>query len=263
MKLARRPDPDWEDVPGDVPAAILCARCGSPECAGCEHGEEESGVVSIVPWERPGPALRRLLATSELATHGAETFFAALPDGELRAPLAFATAAELFATSTMLATWGAALGIAAAVALPGLLALAGARLVGWALALPVVLTVWMVAAHVAHGLALGLGAERAGARPQRRRAVRFGLYSCGWDVASGPAGVIVALFRPKGPGVRGSLSQSFGVPGRAATAFLTGVFGLDEPAARKARRAGTVAAALATVLSALGVLACLTALALG
>ena len=49
----------------------------------------------------------------------------------------------------------------------------------------------LVAAHVAHGWALDLGARRSGARGATTRALRFGLYAAGWDLVIGPLGAVV------------------------------------------------------------------------
>src|SRR5215813_12660054 len=75
---------DW----ADVPAAVVCAFCGKPDCSGCIAVEEPtnaSGVVAILPWERPGLGLvTRLWATARLATLSHREMFASLPEGALR-----------------------------------------------------------------------------------------------------------------------------------------------------------------------------------
>ena len=76
---AAKSDPD---DPGldfvEVPAAVVCASCGKPDCAGCLDVAETtnaSGVVAIIPWERPGLGwLTRLGATARrnnIARHSA------------------------------------------------------------------------------------------------------------------------------------------------------------------------------------------------
>src|SRR5688500_5836117 len=83
----------------EVPAAVVCAFCGRPDCAGCMDVAEPtqaSGVLAIVPWERPGQAvLGRLWATARLATLRPSELFAALPEGGVLAPLSFALLSEL------------------------------------------------------------------------------------------------------------------------------------------------------------------------
>src|SRR6186713_1593071 len=99
-RIPSRPDVEVDEGALDlseVPAAVVCATCGLPEC-NCEVDRPSafSGVVAIVPWERPGGGwLSRLWATAKLATLSPESFFAALPPGGALAPLAFACLAEL------------------------------------------------------------------------------------------------------------------------------------------------------------------------
>src|SRR5450755_4976788 len=84
----------------EVPAAVVCAACGNPDCSGCgvEEPTNASGVVAIIPWERPGVGfLRRLWQTSQLATSHSRTFFGALPDGDASSALAFALICETIA----------------------------------------------------------------------------------------------------------------------------------------------------------------------
>ena len=88
--------PKLDELDGDVPAAVLCAFCGRGDCTGCGGADEQaSGIVAIVPWERPGAGTwSRLFATAKLTTVGAESFFSALPDGEASPALRFAVVAE-------------------------------------------------------------------------------------------------------------------------------------------------------------------------
>jgi hypothetical protein len=105
----------------------------------------------------------------------------------------------------------------------------------------------MIFAHVTHGAALDAGARRQGARPERRRAMRFGLYACGWDLMSGPLGALVMLVTR---GLRDAIEVgelAVRVPGRAAAAFLSGVYQLPPDRVARARRVGSVATALALV----------------
>jgi hypothetical protein len=258
----RRRQPRGDDDPVDsffdVPAAVLCATCGQADCPGCfAASDTASGVVAIVPWERSGGAWTRLWATATATTHGAEAFFAVLPDGDLPPAMRFAVLAELLAVASM----AAVILPLVAFALPGL-ALAvisdpGLRMIAarWiALGVPAV-ALWMVAAHVTHGAALDAGARSLGARPQRRRAVRFGLYACGWDLMSGPLGAIVTLATQ---GFRATVELAelaVQAPGRSARALLQGVYQIAPAELPRARRWATAAAALIAVVS--GLVICL------
>ncbi|AUX40807.1 hypothetical protein SOCE26_022080 [Sorangium cellulosum] len=253
-----------DDEAFDVPAAVLCACCGQPDCPGCSAAcDEGSGVVAIIPWERPiGGVWSRLWATSKATTLGAETFFAAMPDGALPAAMRFALLAETLAILSMIA----ALLPLVALALPSLTlelarnpAARESALQWLALGVPA-LTVWMVLAHAVHGAALDLGARRQGARPERRRALRFGLYACGWDLMAGPLGALVMILASGRKGVDQLLSVSLRVPGKASIALLQGVYALRPEAADRARRAGSVAALALTITSGFAAIALIIAL---
>lgn len=247
----------------DVPAAVVCARCGDAECPGCAGREERSGIVSVVAWERPAvPLTSRLWLTARASTRDTEAFFEGLPDGPLLPALRFAATCELLATAAM-----------TAVVVP-IVVLAAPR---WALHLVVddaaravllrlvvlglpAFAGLLVLAHAAHGLSIDLGARRQGARRATSRALRFGLYACGWDLVIGPLGA-VALAVKEGAGAALSLlGLGAGLPTRATNAFLRGAYGLHDEPARKALATSYVGAALTTVLGAVVVLVGLVAL---
>jgi hypothetical protein len=239
----------------DVPAAVVCAVCGKPECQGCLPLDERtnaSGVVAILPWERPGlGVLSRLWGTARAMTLSHREVCATLPEGGLAAPLAFALLAESFA----------ALGLLLAFSLFGLLApelvrlvlldpeLRGPALRALVLGLPAVALI-MVLLHSLHGLIVDRAARAAGST-RRGRGLRFGLYACGWDLVTLPLGLLILLFSDGPSAVKQAMSLAVSVPNHAARAYLSGVHGLDqERTARAARRAN-----LGTGLAALGVLA--------
>jgi hypothetical protein len=258
-RLAERLPSD--PVDGDVfefPAAVLCAICGQPDCSGCAPADEgTSGVVAIVPWERPGAGTwSRLWATSLATTQGAEAFFGAIPDGPLPPAMRFAILCEVLAVGAMVA----ALLPFAALALPNLAMQIIAdptmrqRALQWfAIGVPV-LALWMVIAHATHGAALDAGARRVGGRPQRRRALRYGLYACGWDLMTGPLGATWILFSRGAKAMTEVMGLAMTVPGKASRALLSGVYGLPEEDVAKAHRMGTKAAIALAIVSALGLL---------
>src|SRR5580704_6916469 len=101
---ARRVDAD-ELVDSDVPAAVVCAHCGDADCPGCLHENSRSGVVAVVPWERPVlPGLVRLWATARATTFDADRFFESLPDGPILPALRFALISETIASAVMTAS---------------------------------------------------------------------------------------------------------------------------------------------------------------
>jgi hypothetical protein len=225
----------------EVPAAVVCATCGLPECS-CDVDRPSafSGVVAIVPWERPGGHwLSRLWATARLATLSPEAFFSALPPGGVLSALAFACLTETLAALGLCGTLAAvAVAIVPALGSDVLAstALGGALLNGFAWGVPG-LVLAMVLLHVAHGVALDHAARRAGSR-QIGRGVRFGLYACGWDLVTLPLGLLVLTFTD-GPitALRHS-ARGLTAPNDAATAYLEHVHRFErDVAARAARRA--------------------------
>jgi hypothetical protein len=243
----------------DVPAAVVCANCRDPECPGCLFDEptHASGIVAVVPWERPGlGAASRLWNTARVATTSAESFFGALPDGDAVPALRFGLLAEVVAIS----------GLVLAL-LPGVLlfapsfvsivladeALRVALMRALAFGVPG-LAFAMVAVHAAHGLGLDLGARRAGST-SRGRGLRFGLYACGWELITLPLGIAYIAARDGlRAGVR-AVPLSITVPGRAARAYLRGIHRLDDEQARAAARVGTFIALMLVLIGALSVIA--------
>jgi hypothetical protein len=249
----------------DVPATVVCAGCGDPACIGCvvEEATNQSGVVAIIPWERPGVGFwRRLWQTSTLATMHARTFFGALPDGEISTALSFALVCETLAVSG-LALGAALLALLFLPSLPRLLlddpALRGtvARGAG-AGAFLLILT--MVALHAIHGLALDAAARHYGGR-RFGRGLRFGLYACGWDLITLPLGLIITALSSGLAAARRAVPLGLTAPAQASEAFLIGMHGLSPEAARRAgRRAAYITVIPVLFALALGVLAVAAAL---
>jgi hypothetical protein len=235
----------------DVPAAVVCALCGDAECPGCANEPSRSGVVAVVAWERPGaPFFPRLWATARAATFDAERFFESLPDGPVAPALRFAAICELFAATAVLLAWGAFFALLAPFWVKELAARDGVLLARLAVLAVPSFAGLLVAAHAAHGWALGRGARRSGTR-----AVRFGLYAAGWDLVIGPIGAIVLAIKE---GLRASsrvITIAIGLPTRGARAFLRGAYRLEGRDADPAIRLSYVAATLATIIAAVLIVA--------
>lgn len=234
----------------DVPAAVVCAFCGDADCTGCTSELSRSGIVSVIAWERPAvPLLARLWSTARATTRDTEGFFELLPDGPLLPALRFAATCELLAGATVFATLFAAGAILAPdwmkhVALDPHARSSALRVVG--LGLPGFAGL-LVGAHAIHGLSIDIGASRSGGRSARSRALRFGLYACGWDLVMGPIGAVVVAVNE---GVRASLglASSFsGLPTRATNAFLRGCYRMEGERARRALAISHAGAAIATL----------------
>lgn len=252
----------------DVPAAVVCAFCGEADCAGClDEGSalSRSGVVAVVAWERAAiPTFARLWSTARSTTLETEGFFECLPDGPLMPAFRFAATCELLAASAAFLAFVAVAAIVAPewlrhvaldpaarstalrIIVPGLPAFAGL----------------LVVAHAAHGLAIDVGATKSGARSAKTRALRFGLYACGWDLVMGPLGAVVVAFK-EGLAASANLAGSLsGLPARATISFLRGCYRLDGDRARRALATSYVGATAATLLFAVLVLVAITALVL-
>ena len=250
----------------DVPAAVVCASCGDPDCPGCVGQEEHtqgSGVVAIVPWERPGLAFSsRLWTTSQLATRSCKAFFGALPDGELLSALRFAIACEVFAVLGLVVAAAPIVLLVAPWLGTVLIEDAGLRdlaLRAFFCGVPGV-ALAMVFVHAVHGWGLDVGARRQGARPRKGRGLRFGLYACGWDLVTLPLGLLVVALTD---GPRAALSTApLGVtaPRHSSRAYLQGIHHLDPKQARDASRFAVLLATgvvVAAALLGLGALAML------
>ncbi|MEP7049418.1 MAG: hypothetical protein ABJB12_03655 [Pseudomonadota bacterium] len=249
----------------EVPATVVCAVCGTPDCLGCAAFEHTnaSGVVAIIPWERPGMGFfRRLWQTSTLATVHSRTFFASLPDGDISPALTYALVCETFAVSG-LGIIGALLALAFLPELPHLMVddpLLRRAVVRGALSGIVMLMFAMVSVHAAHGVALDLAARRLGGR-SKGRGLRFGLYACGWDLITLPFGLLTTALVEGPKAARRAAPLGLTAPLQAAEAYLTGLHGLNPETARlAARRAAYFTAVPLLIILAAGAL--LVALAL-
>ncbi len=249
-----------ELVEADVPATVVCAHCGDADCPGCLNELTRSGVVAVVPWERPGAsAWARLWATARATTFDADRFFESLPDGPLAPAFRFAIVSELIASTAMGLLLFAPLVVLAPRWVKHLLLDDGGLLLRLTVAGIPALAALLVAAHVAHGWALDFGARRSGSRGATTRALRFGLYAAGWDLVIGPLGAVVVAMKE---GLRASSSIAgvgMGLPGRSARAFLRGCYRLEGASAQPALRASYAAAVIATAVGTIAVIGALVA----
>jgi len=227
----------------EVPATVVCASCGLPECnCDVDRPSAFSGVVAIVPWERPGGTmLTRLWATAKLGTLSPGAFFSALPPGGVAMPLGFALLAETAAALGLSATF-TGLALLALPALGGELLgnteLRGMLLHGLAWGVPG-LALAMVLLHASHGLALDRAARREGSH-QNGRGLRFGLYSCGWDLVTLPLGLLLLTFTDGPISALRHSARGLTAPGTAAIAYLAHVHHFErDVAVRVSRRAVT------------------------
>ncbi len=239
----------------DVPAAVV-------EIHPADDYTHSSGVVVIVPWERPLSSFwARLWSTAKLSTQHGQTFFARFPDGDLSSAVRFALAAEVIAISGLCLIAGPV----AWLVVPGLSDLAAtdpmlrSTLLRTVVAGVPTLAIAMAGLHAIYGVGLDLAARRQGARGRLGHAVRFGLYTAGWDLVTMPLGLI-ALALSDGVGSAGAVARStWSLPRDCSQAFLCGIYGLSREAAARAYRA----AMLSTFAGlALGICVCVALVAL-
>jgi hypothetical protein len=250
-----REDPVDDSV--DVPAAVICAVCGDAACTGCERELSRSGIVAMIPWERPGgDAIARLWQTARATTMTGDAFFEILPDGPMTPALRFALIAELIAATNFVLSSLPLVALLAPSWVVHLVLDPAAR--SMTLRLLVVgipaLAILLVAAHVAHGLALDRGARKVGAESRRTRALRFGLYATGWDLVMGPVGALILVLKEGVASALALLKLSPGLPGRCTRAFLRGTYRLDPARVERASASGTVMAVVATFVGAVIIL---------
>ncbi|MEZ4372811.1 MAG: hypothetical protein R3B07_18445 [Polyangiaceae bacterium] len=234
----------------DVPAAVV----EIPQLDDFDHG---SGVVVIVPWERPMHSFwQRLWNTAKLTTQHGQTFFARFPDGDLVSAARFALTAEAIAVSGLCLIVGPVLWLL----VPGLSDVAaedpvlGSLLLRTIVAGVPTLAIAMALLHGLYGLGLDLAARREGGRGRLGHALRFGLYSAGWDLVTMPLGLI-ALALSEGVKNAGQVARNtWSLPRTCSQAFLCGIYGLSKESAQRAHRA----AMLSTIVGlALGLVACI------
>lgn len=256
-----------EDI-AEVPAAVVCARCGSPECNGCEPAEEltqPSGVIAIVPWERPTSSLRaRLWSTMHATTLSSKQFFSALGKGGYAMPFLFALVAELAAVgSTAVVLLLVVFAIWPSLGLHMMLRdVAGMMMIKAVVAGVPAFTGLLIGAHLVHGLALERAAKKKGARGHRNQALRFALYACGWDLGSSPVGLLHELLSGGVVAVFRLLRASVLAPAASTPAFLRSIYRLGEADCAAVQRQGGWVAVSASVVAIVVLLVMLVAVAL-
>jgi hypothetical protein len=226
--------PDADDA--DVPATVVCARCGRADCHGCSPPEQRSASATT-PWERrQAPAVRRLWQTAQLATLDGETFFAGLGDGSVSSALGFALTCEFLAIGSLAIGWFGVVYLVIPDVVAQVLADGDERgNVGAAIAIAIpTLAVLMVLLHVLWAGSLELGLRLQGAEPRGRHCLRYALYSCGWDLVTSPFGFVAGSVSG---GVRSAfreLRAAVRVPRFATRAYLRRARELPEAKARRA-----------------------------
>lgn len=238
VKTGERPPLELVEL-RDVPAIAVCATCGDSECPG--HEFERSGerpIHRLLPWEDgETPPLRSLWRTAMTTAADLELWVrASRSTGNGIGPaFTFALACELLAvaaTCVPLATLGGTItwqlthDVGSVLTVLALIARIG-----------LVFVPLMMIIHVVHQLVVAREGGRAGEPIARAASVRAGLYACGWDLATGPAGVLAPLFTLDFEGARQRMSGNSNLFRDATAVWLRDVHGVEGEANDKARRA--------------------------
>jgi hypothetical protein len=216
----------------DVPPMVTCAVCRRQDCTGCEAVVTLPLSATSLAWEgKSGNWMRRLWFTALASSTEPGRTFGELPDGRLGPALAFALLAETFAVGS-LGSLAALSALALAPELtarilstPAFLAAAGGLVLG--------LSLVMVGLHLLWGLCLELGAGSTGGTACFRHGMRFGLYACGWDLLTSPAGVLEGLLSRGFVDAWQPIVQAVRVPRAALRAYVEDCRHLDGSARRR------------------------------
>lgn len=209
--------PEKLDV--DVPPAIHCYGCETAECSGCDPGHPETPQLELTWESAAGPSYQRLWQTALTVSTNADVF-SRLPEGSLGRALAFAMLAELSAVASLSVTT---------------LVLARLLLAEWTtswlasghgavmlVALTLLVAGLMVVLHLLWGVCIELGGLLTGCRPDFAQGLRFGLYACGWDLLTSPAGVCHGVLMRGWQGAWPPIWAAARVPSRALHAYVNG-----------------------------------------
>ena len=95
------------------------------------------------------------------------------------------------------------------------------------------LALLMVLLHVLWGLCIELGVATTGGRARFAQGLRFGLYACGWDLVTSPAGLVGSLISRGFTGAWRPVIQAARVPRAALRAYVHDYRKLDPNAQRR------------------------------
>jgi hypothetical protein len=175
--------------------------------------------------------MHRLWFTALASSTEPSRTFGELPDGRVAPALAFALLAETLAIGSV----GSLLALSALAIAPelSLRILSTPAFLGAALGLLFGLSLVMVFLHLLWGLCVELGAGSTGGTARFRHGMRFGLYACGWDLLTSPAGVLEGLWSRGLVNAWPPIAQAIRVPRAALRAYVEDCRHLDGSAQRR------------------------------
>lgn len=231
----------------DVPPATLCVWCGRTDCEGCPLSERGPGseIMPGLPWELTGGAVAWWVTCMRL-TDPPIGWLDAVIGGRLGRAAWFALWAEIVAVTSYAAPL-----VAAGWALMALFGASSPALgvvVGTA-RVCIGLGVFMVALHIVWVAALEALLLARGGKAQWKPALLLGLYACGWDMVTSPAGVLLGWYSG-GFGKVGRLLRGATANPKAACLHYLSV--ARQLAPRTALRLAMLAAAFAVMLGVVG-----------
>ena len=225
----------------DVPAVAVCATCGDPSCPG--HDFEQSGERPVrrhLPWEDGQTApLRALWRTAMTSAGDLDLWVRASmhAEGGVGPAFTFALACECVAVA---ATCLPLAGLAALLAWSWTHSVhAVTTVLALSVRVAAVFIPVMIVIHGVHQAVLARAGARFGRSAPKGAALRAGFYACGWDLATGPAGVLASLFGGSLDGARKRARGNNTLYREASLEWLRNVHGLEGDAAERARRATT------------------------
>ena len=237
----------------EVPATVVCSRCGRPDCPGCDPGEDDtapSRILVPVPWEdRDLGVVLRGWRTVRAACGEPAKFFGGLPSGALGPSLTFAILVELASVGSWIAAFAGLMRLMFASFVRGLCqnpatcrSIMLSALTAW-----VGFSGLLVGMRVLYAWMLDKGARRFSTRGHRLVAFRLGLYSTGWDLLSSPLGWLMGVITAGPVGMIGLLKGALKAPSVATASLLQLVYHARPREAEDLRRYATMRAIAASI----------------
>lgn len=218
--------PEW-GTDFEVPPAIACAHCGEASCEGCaptgadswrQEGTTEPDAF-VPPWEQPNfGASQGLRDTAKVTVRNPKLAFGQLSEGSVWRALQFSFWAEFWAVGSYSVLWVAGVSVAFPFLSQHLLTTRSVLLLAASIFFGLILFVIFV--HAAWGWLLEWSIGRLGKKPAYALGLRFGLYACGWDLITSPAGFYLLLGEGPRQAFR-AFSQGAKVPKLAVRSYLS------------------------------------------